>query len=120
MTDRSRPPFALDVAGLALEPGSALPADQVLEGTPRTAERALATTSDGRRQTGVWEITPGVSTDVEAEETFVVISGHATVEVEGGPTLVLAPGVVGTLPAGARTTWRVTETLRKVYVVTLD
>ena len=114
------PPFVLEVAALELGPASALPAAQVLEDEPAVAERTLATSADGRRETGVWEISPGVSTDVEAEETFVVISGRATVEIEDGPTLELAPGVVGAFPAGARTTWRVTETLRKVYTVTLD
>ena len=57
------------------------------------------------------------STDVEADEVFVVLSGRATVEVVDGPTLEIGPGDVGLLPAGARTTWTVHETLRKVYVV---
>jgi hypothetical protein len=113
-----RVPFAVDVAGLELEPGE-LSADQILEGAPAVAERALTTSADGRLQTGVWEITPGVSTDVEAEEVFVVISGRARVEVEGGAVLELAPGVVGSFAAGDRTVWRVGETLRKVYTVTL-
>ena len=43
--------------------------------------------------------------------------GRATVEVAEGPTLELGPGDVGLLPAGARTTWTVHETLRKIYVV---
>ncbi|WP_198954848.1 cupin domain-containing protein [Kineosporia sp. R_H_3] len=66
---------------------------------------------------GVWQHSAGVSRDVEADEIFVVLSGRATVEVEGGPTLEIGPGDVGLLPAGARTTWTVHETLRKVYVV---
>jgi hypothetical protein len=111
-------PFAVDVAGLQLEPGE-LSADQILDGAPTVAERTLTTSADGRHETGVWEITAGVSTDVEAEEVFVVISGRAQVEVEGGPVLELAPGVVGFFAAGDRTVWRVSETLRKVYTVTL-
>jgi uncharacterized cupin superfamily protein len=66
---------------------------------------------------GVWQHSTGVSTDVEADEVFVVLSGRATVAVEGGPTLEIGPGDVGLLPAGARTTWTVHETLRKVYVL---
>jgi uncharacterized protein len=46
-----------------------------------------------------------------------VLSGRATVEVAGGPTLELAAGSVGFLDEGARTTWTVQETLRKVYVL---
>lgn len=66
---------------------------------------------------GVWQHSAGVSRDVEADEVFVVLAGRATVEVEGGPVLDVGPGDVGLLPAGARTTWTVHETLRKVYVV---
>jgi len=62
-----------------------------------------------------------MSRDVEADEAFVVLTGRATIEVEGGPTLEVGPGDLGLLPAGARTTWTVHETLRKVYVIrTLD
>lgn len=63
-------------------------------------------------------ITPGVVTDVEADELFVVLSGRATIEVEGGPTLVVGPGDVAVLPEGAVTRWTVHETLRKVYQIT--
>ncbi len=48
------------------------------------------------------------------------MSGRATIEVDGGPTLEVGPGDVGILEAGARTTWRVHETLRKVFHVELD
>ena len=112
----SIPPFAVAAAEIALD-ADELPAEQVLEGDPRVASRTLWTGGDGAVETGVWEITPGVCTDVEAEETFVVLSGVATVEIEGGPTLELAPGVVGGFQAGATTVWRVHETLRKVYTV---
>lgn len=66
---------------------------------------------------GVWQHSPGVSTDVEVDEVFVVLSGRATIEVEGGPTLEVGPGDIGLYPAGTRTRWTVHETLRKVYVV---
>ncbi|HEY8590111.1 MAG TPA: cupin domain-containing protein [Naasia sp.] len=106
---------ALDAPTLALE-HLALPGDQVLEGAPTTGSAVLAEV--GGAEVGVWEITPGVSTDVEADEVFVVLSGAATVEFASGePPLTLSPGVVGRLTAGQHTTWTVTETLRKVYVV---
>jgi uncharacterized cupin superfamily protein len=66
---------------------------------------------------GIWQHGVGVSTDVEVDEVFVVLSGRATIEVDGGPTLEVGPGDVGHYPAGTRTTWTVHETLRKVYVV---
>jgi uncharacterized cupin superfamily protein len=112
------PPFALAVAGVELEPGTLDPS-QVVEGSPAVTERVLWTSPDGRLVAGVWQITPGVVTDVEADEVFVVLAGRATVEVQDGPTLELHPGDMGVLRAGDRTVWRVHETLRKVFQLTL-
>jgi uncharacterized protein len=111
------PPFAVDAATLTLSDPEPLPADQVLEGEPTVAERALWTSPDQTVESGIWEISAGVSTDVEAAEVFLVISGRATVEIENGPTLELAPGVVGSFGGGEHTVWRVQETLRKLYTV---
>jgi uncharacterized protein len=113
------PPFALDAAGLALGVPEPLPSEQVLEGEPGVAERLLWAAADRTAQSGLWEITPGVSSDVEAAEVFLVLSGRATVEIQGGPTLELAAGVVGSFAGGERTVWRVRETLRKFYTVSL-
>ena len=110
--------FALDVAELALDPG-ALDPSSIVEGSPEVREALLWASPDGRVLRGVWEITPGTVTDVEEDELFVVITGRATVEVEGGSTLELAPGVLGILDRGARTNWTVHETLRKVFQITM-
>ena len=123
MSEHARPAgpgatFALAVDELILDPGELDPAS-VLEGTPQVTEATLWTSEDGRIIRGVWQITEGTVTDVEADELFVVVSGKATVEVEGGSTLELAPGVLGVLARGARTTWTVHETLRKVFQITL-
>lgn len=114
----TQPPFSVAVAGVELEPGTLEPS-QILDGDPRVTERVLSTSPDGRLVTGVWQITPGVVTDVEADEVFVVLAGRATVEIEDGATLELRPGDVGVLRAGDRTVWRVHETLRKVFTLTL-
>jgi uncharacterized protein len=92
-----------------------LDASQVVSGEPEV--RALSLHDSDDLAVGVWQHSTGVSTDVEADEVFVVLSGRATVEVVDGPTLELGPGDVGLLPAGARTTWTIHETLRKIYVV---
>ena len=97
-------------AGLPLHP-TPLDPGQVVAGDPAVAAAELI--ADGLGVVGVWEHGPGTSTDVEADEVFVVLSGRATVRVEGGPTLELGPGDVGVLAAGDRTTWTVHETLRK-------
>lgn len=96
-------------------PATPLDPDQVVAGDP--VVRSEDITADDSVAIGIWEHTTGVSTDVESDEVFVVLSGHATIEVEGGPTLEVRSGDVGRLAAGARTTWTVHETLRKVYVV---
>ncbi|WP_157623320.1 cupin domain-containing protein [Terrabacter sp. Root85] len=116
--ERPAPPaaVALLVADAGAEPlDEQVPAGvEVLAGVPTAAVTSLAEVAGA--EVGVWEMTPGTVTDVEADEVFVVLSGRATLGVEGGATLELGPGSVVRLPEGARTTWTVTETLRKVYV----
>ncbi|GGM61721.1 cupin domain-containing protein [Microbacterium saperdae] len=98
---------------LAHEP---LPAAEVLAGSPTTAVHAL--TEMGGVEIGIWEMTPGSATDTEVDEVFVVLSGHATIAFDDPalPDLAVGPGSVVCLLEGQRTTWTVTETLRKVYI----
>lgn len=93
-------------------------AASIVSGTPTTRWTELWSGPGGSR--GIWEITPGVVTDVEAEEMFVVVSGRATIDIEGEPSIQVGPGDVVLLEAGARTTWRVHETLRKVFHITTE
>ncbi|WP_328293580.1 cupin domain-containing protein [Kineococcus sp. NBC_00420] len=106
---------ALDTRELVLE-NSALGAEQVVDGSPTTGSLDLGTV--GGVELGVWEMTTGTMHDVETDEVFVVVAGRAEVLIEGvAAPLVLAPGTVGRLAAGSRTTWTVSETLRKVYLL---
>lgn len=92
-----------------------VPDEQSVRGRPTTA----ATTVDdfGGMEIGVWEMTPGVMTDVEADEVFVVLAGSARVEFgDDSPMLTIGPGDLVRLSAGSETVWTVTETLRKVYL----
>ena len=113
-TDVARVVRASALADSELEVDAIDPA-KVVSGDPEVRVLPLHDSDD--LAIGVWQHSTGVSTDVEADEVFVVLSGRATVEVADGPTLELGPGDVGLLPAGARTTWTVHETLRKIYVV---
>jgi uncharacterized cupin superfamily protein len=100
---------------LALEYGD-IPAVRVVAGTPRVGSAELGAIGDG--SIGVWEHSPGTSTDVEADEFFIVLSGAGSVTFDDGtPPLALKAGTVGQFAAGTATTWTVTETLRKVYVL---
>ncbi|GAA2788590.1 cupin domain-containing protein [Kitasatospora sp. CM 4170] len=112
------PSFALHIPAAELEPDPLDPA-QIVSGTPEVSGRVLSESADGRQLRGIWQITPGVVTDVEADEMFVVLSGRATIEIEDGPTLHVGPGDCGVLRAGDRTTWTVHETLRKAYAISL-
>ncbi|MFF9643252.1 cupin domain-containing protein [Kitasatospora aureofaciens] len=106
----------IPTADLTPEP---LDPSQIVSGTPEVTGKVLTESPDGRQLRGIWQITPGVVTDVEADEMFVVLSGRATIEIEGGPTLVVGPGDCAVLREGDRTTWTVHETLRKAYAITL-
>ncbi|MEU6769921.1 cupin domain-containing protein [Streptomyces sp. NPDC046759] len=110
--------FALHIpdADLAPEP---LDPGQIVSGNPEVTGKVVWESPDGRQIRGIWQITPGVVTDTEADEVFVVVSGSATIEVEGGPTLTVGPGDMTVLRAGDRTTWTVHETLRKAYAINL-
>ena len=96
---------------LPLEP---VPPEKSQAGAPRAG--AVTVPAVAGLAAGVWEHTAGTSTDVEVDEVFVVLSGRATIEVEGGPTLEVGPGDLGVLEAGARTRWVVHQDLRKVFV----
>ena len=93
-----------------------LPAEQVVSGSPAT--RYVVLDAADARDVGVWEHSPGVSTDVEADEVFVVLAGAGELRFDAPalPPVTLAPGVIVRLTEGMQTTWTITETLRKVYI----
>ncbi|GAA1142385.1 cupin domain-containing protein [Microbacterium natoriense] len=105
----------LDARAIDL-PHEALPAATVVSGAPTAALLPLATVGD--TEVGIWEMTPGTASDTEADEVFVVLSGHAVIEFVSPPLppLEVGPGSLVRLAEGMQTVWTVTETLRKVYV----
>jgi uncharacterized cupin superfamily protein len=105
------------VASAASMPLSKDPLDvtQIVSGNPEVSSHPIIDTE--HLAIGVWEHTAGVSTDIEVDEVFVVLSGRATIKVTGGPTLEVGPGDVGVLETGAETTWTVHDDLRKVYII---
>lgn len=91
-----------------------LPADQVVRGNPSTAIHQLEDLAGCG--VGIWEMTPGTATDTETEEVFVVLSGKARIVfLDDGNTVDVAAGDVVRLRKGQRTSWTVTDTLRKIY-----
>jgi uncharacterized cupin superfamily protein len=109
--------FLADATALVI-PLADVPAEQLVSGAPQTGLVELGQWNGF--DTGVWEMTPGVMTDVEADELCVILSGAGAVErvIDGEPVRQeLAPGVVLALREGEETLWTVTSTVRKVYLV---
>ena len=107
-------PRIVHATDLALEWAPVDPGASV-SGDPSTGSAEV--TSAGGVEVGVWSHTTGVSTDIEADEVFVVLSGRASIEFADGTVLDVGPGDIGILPPGATTTWTIHEELRKVYVI---
>ncbi|WP_371792573.1 cupin domain-containing protein [Streptomyces sp. NBC_01471] len=116
--DQTPASFAVHIPDADLEP-EPLDPGQIVSGDPVVTGKVLWESADGTQLRGIWQITPGVVTDTEADELFVVVSGRATVVVEGGETLRIGPGDGCVLREGDRTTWTVHETLRKAYHISL-
>ncbi|GGO92609.1 cupin domain-containing protein [Wenjunlia tyrosinilytica] len=106
------------IPGAELEP-EPLDPSQIVSGTPEVTGKVLWEAEDGRQIRGIWQITPGVVTDTEADELFVVVSGRATIEIEGGDSYEVGPGDACVLREGDRTRWTIHETLRKAYHISL-
>lgn len=89
---------------------------EIRSGTPETAVQSLG--SFGDCEFGIWEMTPGIACDTEADEIFVVLQGRGRIEFEDSDraAIELAPGDVVRLQAGMRTVWSVTEPLRKFWI----
>jgi uncharacterized cupin superfamily protein len=108
--------IGVSAADLQPEP---LDPEQIVAGRPEVTHRLVHESGDGRVQRGIWQITPGVVTDTEADEMFVVVTGRATIELlDSGTTMEVGPGDLVVFQDGERTRWTVHETLRKVYQIT--
>jgi uncharacterized cupin superfamily protein len=52
-----------------------------------------------------------------SRETVVVLEGTARVELVGGPTVDLAPGVLASFPGGVECTWHIDPGFKEVWVI---
>lgn len=112
MTHASHRLVSTDVAAEPLEPDGVSVA---LAGASRALVEVGAPVG-ASVEVGLWEAGPGIDTDVEADEVFLVLSGAGTVTFADGSALDLRPGVLVRLHEGDLTTWRITERLRKLYL----
>jgi uncharacterized cupin superfamily protein len=108
------PCYVVSAQAASLSPDPLDP-EQIVSGDPEVSTHEILQTE--QVDIGIWEHTAGVSTDVEVDEVFVVLSGRASIEVAGGEPLEVGPGDVGVLEAGAQTRWTVHEDLRNIYII---
>lgn len=108
MTTRAHDALTIDLEDLPLAE------EDVRDGSPTAAAVRLHETLGV--EIGVWELTEGTVVDTESDEVFVVVEGAGTVTFGDDEAVELRPGVVVRLRDGERTTWTVTERLRKVWI----
>lgn len=88
---------------------------------PDGVSAALSTAShafvDSDIEVGLWEAGPGTDTDVEVDEVFLVLAGAGSITFADASVLELRPGVLVRLREGDRTTWQITERIRKLYLI---
>ena len=99
------------------------------EGTPRPViiagnpvESSTSLWAHNALDIGVWECTPGEFpfARVGYSEVFTVLTGRATLHIEGGQSFELVPGAMILTPSGTTGRWVVHETIRKVYFSVTD
>jgi len=98
--------LSADVLTAAVEP----------DGVSAALSTAATTLTVGDVEVGLWEAGPGTDVDTEVDEVFLVLSGGGTLTFADGSAITLCPGVLVRLQEGDRTTWEITERLRKLYV----
>jgi uncharacterized cupin superfamily protein len=90
--------------------------DRIVEGHPQMSKKVVWRSADGTLTQGVWEMTEGAIEGFDNNETFVVVEGRATVELNNrGEKFDLLPGVVCVMQKGDPIRITVHEKLRKVY-----
>jgi uncharacterized cupin superfamily protein len=93
-----------------------LPEDWILDGEPEARGAVISRSDDSRIIRGLWECSPGSFKWVFSyDETLVVVAGRATVELDNGDRVELAPGVMAFFGRGHDARWTVHETLRKGF-----
>jgi len=51
------------------------------------------------------------------DETFHVLEGEVTIELEGGESVTLGPGDIASFTKGQSSTWTITKPFKKFFVI---
>jgi uncharacterized cupin superfamily protein len=94
--------------------------DEVISGDPAAQVAWLRTGSggDGMLFTGMFTAEPSTFRyTFGGDESFHLLDGSLTIEVDGGDTVSLNPGDVVSFVKGSTSTWTVHEPMRKFFVI---
>ena len=92
------------------------PAELIIDGKPEAAGTVLCKSQDNRKVRGIWGCTPGTFRwNWNYDETVFMLSGRATVALEDGRMVELAPGDMAFFETGDRSVWTIHETLLKGF-----
>jgi uncharacterized cupin superfamily protein len=73
---------------------------------------------DGVLYAGLWKHGPADFSYVfPGDETFHVLEGEVTIDVEGGESLALRPGDIASYAKGQSSTWHITQPFKKFFVI---
>ncbi|MBC8749789.1 MULTISPECIES: cupin domain-containing protein [Paraburkholderia] len=104
-----------------LQENMSYPADEMLiAGRPKRISRPLVDFEPSRPGVGFWEAEVGAWKFVypsKRNEIFHVLEGTFSLESETTPQTEFSKGDTGVIPAGFSGTLRVTEAVRKIYVL---
>ena len=111
-------PYPLSAAGQGLRelpPFSDRPGYEVLEGDPVASIR-IDHGTDSTPTLGIWHCTPGTFRCIEqGDELQTVLAGRLVLTGEDGVEHTLIPGDSVFTRKGERVTWRIEETVTKVF-----
>ena len=90
----------------------------MIEGASHTSGVVLHKGDDGRSESGIWICTPGTWVCTVTRDEFChFLAGRCTYIHSSGEVIEVGPGTVAFFPEGWQGTCRVTETVRKVYMI---
>ena len=94
------------------------PVAEPLEGKSMTSGRLLHRNADGSSECGIWACTPGTwRCVVTRDELCHFLEGRCTYTHDSGEVIEIRPDTVAFFPQGWSGTCRITETVRKVYMI---
>lgn len=92
------------------------PGYEVLDGDPRCSIRIDQGTQHSTSRLGIWMCTPGTFRCTEkGDELQTIIEGSLTILLEDGSSFDFGPGDSFFTEKGERVTWKIKETVKKVF-----